>query len=240
VKYPTVLDESATLDLVVAGASIARYGDGEFHLAENGSIRTQRCVPDLAARLRGILKGDDAPCLVGIPNIRSNTPKAAFWEKYKRCSALLRPSQSYVSSFVSRPDNAPWLDTPSYWQRIEQLWAGKDVTLVRGTDPGETGGVSLLAEDLTSARSVREVIGPAVNAWAEYPRLMEEIGPLKNEYYLKTHVVLLCLGPTATVMAADLCKRGVHAIDLGHVGMFRRWHLRGESLSQKRNKRPAA
>jgi hypothetical protein len=34
--------------------------------------------------------------------------------------------------------------------------------------------------------------------------------------------VLLSLGPAATVMAVDLCRRGVHAIDVGHMGAFYR------------------
>ena len=41
------------------------------------------------------------------------------------------------------------------------------------------------------------------------------------------HSVLLCLGPTATVLAVDLCARGVHAVDLGHLGMFWKKRLRG-------------
>ncbi len=68
-KYPAVLGELQTLDLVLSGRSIARYGDGEFALAEGRSIRPQRHRPDLGARLRGILNGEAETCLVGIPNI---------------------------------------------------------------------------------------------------------------------------------------------------------------------------
>jgi hypothetical protein len=42
--------------------------------------------------------------------------------------------------------------------------------------------------------------------------------------------VLLCLGPTATVMAVDLCARGIHAVDLGHLGLFYKKHLRGDPM----------
>src|SRR5688500_10461686 len=132
--YPTVVSEQATLDLVLAGASLSRYGDGEFALAEGRSIVNQtRGDGSLSKRLRGILQGDGAPCLVGIPNIRSLTPKAAFWAKYAtRCPALLSPAMSYGSSFISRPDSAPWIDTDDYWSCLESLWTSKDVTLVRG------------------------------------------------------------------------------------------------------------
>ena len=225
--YPSVLPEIDTLDRVLSGSSLARYGDGEFALAEGRSIVNQpRGDLSLSRRLRGILQGDGAPCLVGIPNIRSLTPKAEFWAKYvDRGAALLDSSVSYGSSFISRPDSAPWIDTEDYWARLESLWTGKDVTLVRGAAPAPhpkkpgrlTGGVSLLAEDLTTARSVREVVGPSVNAWAVYPWLLEQIGTPTT--------ALICLGATATVMAVDLCAKGVHAIDLGHIGLFRRQRL---------------
>jgi hypothetical protein len=56
----------------------------------------------------------------------------------------------------------------------------------------------------------------AQNAYAEINRIEAEImsepaGP-----------VLMCLGVTATVLAARLAAKGVHALDLGHIGMFRR------------------
>lgn len=223
-SYPQVLGEFETLTLVAAGKSLARFGDGEFTLAEGRSIVNQpRGDLSICQRLRGILQGDGDPCLVGIPNIRSATPKASFWKNYlERGAALLNPAMSYGSSFISRPDSAPWIDTDQYWAKVESLWAGKDVTLVRGDQPAVhpkdpkrlTGGVSLLAEDLTTARSVTEVIGPSVNAWSVYDALLEQIGTPR--------IALLCLGATATVMAADLCAKGVHAIDLGHVGMWLR------------------
>lgn len=226
-EYPTVLGEVETMALVSSGRSIARYGDGEFALAENRSIRPQRGQPDLAMRLRDILLGACGSCLIGIPNLRANLPqkKAHFWRKYGRCAALLSSQQSYVSSFITRPDNAPWLDTPSYWAQLKALWAGKDVTLVRGDDPHGTGAVSLVAADLRAARSVTEVIAPGVNAWATYAETLERVG--------RPQTALLCLGGTATVMAVDLCARGVHAIDLGHVGMFLRRHRDGLSMDHR-------
>ncbi len=230
--YPSVLDESSTLNLVLGGHSLARYGDGEFALAENRSIRPQRCRPELASRLRGILLGDVGACLVGIPNILSKTPKAPFWEKYKRCAAMLSSQVSYVSSFVTRPDNAPWLDEPSYWQRLEALWKGHDVTLVRGDDPNGTGAVSLLASDLTTAASVTEVIAPGVNAWYDYEAILERIGRPAH--------ALICLGATATVLAVDLSLRGVHAVDLGHVGMFLRQYRRGEPIRRVKGQKVAS
>jgi hypothetical protein len=214
--YPRVLSESDTLDRVLDGASLARYGDGEFKMAEHGAgIKSQDADADLSARLRAILL-DSGSCLVGIPNIHSETPKAAHWNKFTRYASLLADRRSYVSSFITRPDSAPWINVADYWARLESLWVGQDVTLVRGSSK------SLTAEDLVGAGTITEIIAPRQHAWAEYGSLLKRIGRPKR--------ALICLGPTATVMAVDLCARGVHAIDLGHVGMFLRKMRRGEPM----------
>lgn len=213
--YPHVLEERATLALVAAGHSIARYGDGEFKLCADGNgIKSQIGDPALAGRLRAILR-ESGDCLVGIPNIRSDTPKAEFWGKHMAFGRFL-VDRSYVSSFISRPDSAPWIDTDDYWQRLESLWVGQEVTLIRGSSK------SLIAEDLVGAGRVTEIVCPRQHAWSEYEQLLERIGTPKR--------ALICLGPTATVMAVDLCARGVHAIDLGHVGLFLRKHRDGRPM----------
>lgn len=213
--YPSVLSEQDTLDLVMSGRSLARYGDGEFHLCRGVSIPCQRRDPELQSRLQGILQ-DSGECLVGIPNINSATPKAAFWNPFRTSSALLW-DRSYVSAFVSRPDSAPWIDTDAYWTALASLWVGQDVTLVRGSER------SLTASDLRGACYVHEIIAPATHAWSDYSTIMGRIDPRSR--------VLLCLGPTATVLAVDLCARGAHAVDLGHVGVFWRKHVRGEPMT---------
>lgn len=213
-KYPQVLGELETLQRVLAGESIARYGDGEFkHCADRSNV-SQGQAPQLSARLRGILI-DSGTCLVGIPNIHSATPKADFWQQYTRESRWLA-DRPYVSAFITRPDSAPWIDTPEYWAQVESLWVGQDVTLVRGSTK------SLTVEDLVGAGVVTEIIAPRQHAFADYDAIMERIGRPKR--------ALLCLGPTATVMAADLCAKGVHAIDLGHIGMFLKKYRRGDPM----------
>lgn len=217
-RYPQVLGEFETLNRVLAGESLARYGDGELKMAAHGaSIKSQPGDSVLTERLRKILVRSGS-CMVGIPNVFSATPKSPFWDKYTshRFLSLLDDRRKYVSSFITRPDSAPWINTEAYWTALESLWLGRDVTLVRGSTK------SLTAEDIVSAHTVREIVAPRQGAWAEYENLLERIGTPER--------VLICLGPTATVMAVDLCEKGVHAIDLGHVGMFRRKWLRGEPV----------
>lgn len=120
---------------------------------------------------------------------------------------LYAHSGTYGSAFVTRPDSAPEIDNAGYWESTRQLWADRDVVLLRGS------GKSLTRDRLPGAASVKEIIGPVQHAWAEHQELF---AMLKGE----RRRVLLCLGATATVLAWRLCQEGVHAIDCGHLGMF--------------------
>lgn len=217
-QYPEVLGELATLDLVCAGKSIARYGDGEFKIVHGGSAVAQRGDRRLSQLLAEILR-DSGDCLVGIPNIhdvqRRHTveQKRTFWAGYLSTKRLLS-DRPYVSAFITRPDSAPWIDVPAYWEKLQSLWVGQDVTLVRGS------GKSLVADDLVGAR-VTEIVCQKQHAFADYDAIIARIMADRPTR------VLLCLGPAATAMAVDLCRRGVHAIDAGHVGMFVRKHRAG-------------
>jgi len=209
--YPNVIDERQTLDMVLAGQSMSRYGDGELKLALGHSAKSQDFHPELCEKLRVILKSRSKECLVCIPNVMSTTPKHVFWGQYAapKYTNLYDPTWIYGSSFVSRPDSAPWIDTPPYWEKVRSLWRGLDVVLVRG------GGKSLLPERMPGAASVEEVIAPVRHAYVEYNALVARLRPEKRR-------VILCLGATATVLAWELARAGVHAIDLGHMGMFLR------------------
>lgn len=210
-KYPAVLSEDQTIDRALSGVSLARFGDGELRLAVGGDCISQRDnSPKLMAELRAMLANPPTGCLVCIPNVFSATPKAASWARYGETKyTTLYGAQEFGSSFVTRPDSAPWIDRPDYWARIERLWRGHELVLVKGDDK------SLTVEMCGSAASIRVVTAPRQNAYAEIDRIEKEIGTPAGP-------VLMCLGATATVLAARLAHKGVHAIDLGHIGMFKR------------------
>lgn len=209
--YPRVLNERATLEAAHAGRNLARYGDGELKLALDRDAKSQHGDAELARRLREILRAPSGKCLSCIPNIRTDaTPKVEFWRQYRaeRYTRLYGAGE-FGSSFITRPDSAPWIDTPDYWARVVDLWRDRDVVLVRGSSK------SLTSADLGAAKTVDEVIVSRQHAWVDYAPLMARLAGEKRR-------VLICLGATATVLAFDLAALGVHALDLGHIGMFLR------------------
>jgi hypothetical protein len=126
--------------------------------------------------------------------------------------------------YVSRVHHAPRLGAVD--QHAGILGSAR-VDLARQADHARawSSGKSLKADDLIGAGTVREIQAPRQHAWAEYASLLERVGT-------PNRAVIVCLGPTATVMAHDLCKRGVHCCDLGHVALFLRKVRRGELVTE--------
>lgn len=211
-KYPNVRSEEETLAKVLSGASIARYGDGEFKIAAGHGCVSQ--IPDkqLTSDLREILVSRNAPnCIVGIPRLDARSPKIENWSKYKDIyPKFLAHDKDYYSAFISRPDSAPWIYTADFYNKIASLWREQSVVLVSGSDR------SLTPEFLYTqgARFVFHVECARRDAYKQIDQLMDDV--------LGTNIsrVILCCGPTATVMAHRLSMRRRHAIDLGHIGMF--------------------
>lgn len=232
-KTIKVLSEDETLSLAIAGANLSRFGDGEFRLAAGGAAISQKADPQLAADLREILrKGAIVPnkgeplgyaieraVVVCLPNFE-NTPNKEVWDKYRtKAYRDLLGSEIYGSAFITRPDNAPWIDRPEFWDKVETLWKGKPVILVRGDEK------SLTPSMLASAHSVDVIEAPARDAYADINSIHDRIvravkKSLETRPEAPLPMVIMCLGATATVLAWRL--RGIHAIDLGHIGLFMR------------------
>jgi hypothetical protein len=166
VIYPNVMSEEDTLDAVIAGRSIARYGDGELRVALGRKCVSQVADPRLAEELREILYTPVKGLIAAIPNTYSATPKRESWERFSQKGfTTMYGLKTYGSSFITRPDSAPWIDTPAYWQRVRDLWRDKDVVLAVGDKR------SLRSEAMGDARSLRTVWGPTRDAYAEIDRI---------------------------------------------------------------------
>jgi hypothetical protein len=215
--YPRVLGEEATLDLVLKGKSIARFGDGEMKIAKGGSCVSQVADKKLAEELSAILLANDKQCLVGIPTMDPEGPKYKNWARYKHIyPRQLSPKKEYVSAFISRPDSAPWINTKEYFDRMQSLWEGRAIGLV-GCGERSIKGQFLLD---TGAQVVGFYQCARRDAYAQIDEIEEQV--IKS----KLDRVILCAGPTATCLAMRLSRKGVHAIDLGHIGMFWRGYTK--------------
>lgn len=208
-----VVGEEETLDAVCSGKSIARYGDGELNNLEGKKCVPQLVVPGLENELRTIMRSKNKNCLVGIPRLdaRMAPEKHASWTHYiPRFRPFMTHDKRYYSAFITRPDSAPWIATKEYFDKVNSLWKDKEVALVWG------GYRSLYPEFLrkTGAAKVHSVIVSYEDAYAQIDDTLARV------LATGAKTVLLCAGPTATCLAYRLSLQGLHAIDLGHIGLF--------------------
>lgn len=227
-NYPYVCDEQETLDDLLLGQSIARFGDGELKLALGRDCVSQHCNPSLREELSQILFCPNDSCLTGIPRITPDMPKYDFWHRYeaKKYTDLYNHQKAYHSSFITRPDNQPAINNPEYWDKVVNLWRNRNVMLVTG------GRSSALRKDtMPEARNIFYQAAPETDAYSSIDCLEKEIRV--THAFNSIDVVMLCLGATATCLAWRLSNYGVQALDLGHIAMFYRRYQRGESMVKK-------
>jgi len=161
-------------------------------IMEGEDARRQPYRYELAEELEQILL--DSPCIVATPKSHAGEYWAAF-------------DETEWSSFVSRPDEAPWIDREDYWDKVISLWRYREVILVRGRG-------SLEGWHLEEAKSVKELVCPDYDAWADIEEIEQWVLQRPSE------IVIICLGATATVLSDRLTRKGRWAVDLGSIGNF--------------------
>ena len=105
------------------------------------------------------------------------------------------------------------------FENLKKIWNNKKCVFVEGKQTRLGVGNDLFQ----NTKSIKRILAPAENAFEAYDKILEEC--LKQG---KENLFLLALGPTATVLAYDLCRQGFQAIDVGHVDLEYEWFLRGE------------
>ena len=225
-QYPPVIGEFETVDAVLAGKSLARFGDGEFKLVDGKDQMREPRNEKLAAELSEALHRPAADCLVAIPTMDPNGPKIQNWLRHRdRFARIISrqcrgeksfaptvifnvPPASYYSAFITRPDSAPWINCLEFALKIELLWKGKRAAVLSERDN------SILKVVRLSAKRLKHVACPHREAYAEIDKLERAV--IKS----RPDIALLSCGPTATCLANRLAAQGVHAVDIGSAGGF--------------------
>ena len=110
---------------------------------------------------------------------------------------------------------------------LKELWNNKDILFVEGNQTRLGVGNDLF----DNAKSIKRILCPAENAFDVYDKILKT-----TLSYWHGELVILALGPTATVLASDLSKNGVQALDLGHVDIQYEWYLTGTSFAPVKGK----
>lgn len=228
-----VMDTMETLDYIQRyRPSVARFGDGEISLMLGVSQVFQKGEPLLQQRLKEIIQTpSDHKLLVCLSDVFHDldryVPTAKDW-----WAGHLDVFQDYYSklgkrnlTFGNTMMTRPYMDmkdrnlASQIFKRIKSWWDNCDILIVEGTYTRSGVGNDLYA----NARSVQRIICPSKNAWSKYQEIEAAI-----KKYGTGKVVLVMLGMTATVIAADLADwDGGQVIDSGHLDPEYEWYQMG-------------
>lgn len=230
-KPPKVLTNFETIDLIVkTRCSVSRFGDGEIKLAAGKDISFQTAQPLLRQKLQSVLGSDDDRLLVCIPNVFESLSHftqadGLYWKnhlaRYRKHWYRFTPKNKiYGNSFVSRVYMCfnEKEQACAYFDALKKIWDGRDVVLVEGAKSRLGIGNNLF----DNAHSVRRILGPVTQAFSQYDDLLAQVRKIE-----KSALVILAMGPLATVMPFDLLDDGFQAVDLGHIDIEYEWFLRG-------------
>ena len=232
-RRPTVLSIDATIDEAIRNkCSISRYGDGELKLMAGLGICVQPFAEELASRLRGIIRSEEPRLLICLPDVfgslnQYKEEEKQYWSrhlvKYRRLwYSVLKMDNVYYNAFISSfYDRVVDKSRCGEWFRMMQgLWEERDVVLVEGEESRLGVGNDLF----DNVRSTKRILAPPENAFARYKDILTEV-----EKQDRSKLILIALGPTATVLVYDLHKLGFQAIDVGHIDIEYEWYLRKAS-----------
>jgi Glycosyltransferase GT-D fold len=211
------MSELQTLDSLCTDTygSLARYGDGDFAVMRGQQDRYQKFEPKLAHALARSLAHPHPGVLNAVIPAPAEGPGSqrwiCFWEANAGIIGML-PDREYGSANLSRLDSCPALHTAEYWLSVSRLWAGKKITLVRGSERSLTANKLLDAPGAPSG--VHEIYSTFRHSWSMYDDLLQRTREAGNE------TVILCTGLVARPLVHALAQSFHRAIDLGHLGLW--------------------
>lgn len=226
-----------TLDFIIENhACVSRFGDGETDIMRGKNIPYQTYNPELAQKLRNIISiqsnEDFVVCLSDVFEGQERYTDSAnhFWREHLKqnqefYNAVCNASW-YGNTFISRPymDLVDKSQSSRYFDKIKKLWQNQKILIVEGKNTCSGVGNDLFA----GAQSIDRIICPAANAFDKIDQIKEAI--IENA---EDKLVLLMLGPTAKVIAADLASKGMWIVDIGHIDSEYEWFKMGANQKVK-------
>ncbi|WP_164743478.1 GT-D fold domain-containing glycosyltransferase [Microbacterium sulfonylureivorans] len=234
-EAPVIMTVDQTLDALVGGKSIARFGGGDLWTMAGGFELFQKPGSELTRRLEEVLRSDEPDLLVAIPSFTyelSSELSEGMWEYCLRSAPRLRrilnpylkTGTTYAATEVSLAHSTfgEAFDRESYFEKCRRIWDGERIVIVHGE-----GIFDGYRHDLFgNASTVTHIVAPSSDAFEHYDDILSRT--LESP---PGSLVIAILGPTATVLAYDLHRAGYRALDLGHISKSYEWWRTGRSAA---------
>ncbi len=239
-KSPEIISMTDTINAIIERrASISRFGDGEFDIIFGRYQPFQSYNKQLRLRLQQVLKANNMSdrLLVAIPDCYGDlshfTPEAQNHWKIRldkerlKWYRILNRKHPYYQAQISR-FYFDWADksrSPIWAEKLKKIWEQRNILIVEG-DKSRMGVGNDLFE---GAASIRRILCPAVNAFSKYDEIVSTI----QAYASSDDLILMALGPTASILAYDLYKKGYQAVDIGHIDIEYEWMKMGATTKER-------
>ena len=238
VQIPKIKSIEETLDKIIdEKCSIARFGDGEFSCMRQSRIAYHDPCEGLAEKLKEVLSSDLPNLLIGLPDCFGSLDcyvpyTQAFWRKYmykkrQMTYSYLDMNRVYYNAFFNRyylnynKTEEHYQKCCSYFNKLKEIWKDRDVVLLESQEARFGIGNDIL----DGAQSISRIIFcPIRNAFNKYDQILSAFNDIDPD-----NLILLALGPTATVLAYDLYRKGYQAVDMGNISEEYECFLRKET-----------
>lgn len=204
--------------------SLARYGDGEFRLMYRNEhkLKFHDNSPELMEALKRVLTKPSDDTIIGMPQVFLGIHwSIVFAETWHFIAPLAATQSRFANSHITRPIffERYGQDAVDAWRSV---WEGRDVAVVTG----KGSRFELVPGLFDNLGSVKEIFSTPTNAFLDLDRLVDEIEASGQD------LVLLSLGPAATVAADMLAARGIQTLDIGHLSSSYENVLMGAALPE--------
>lgn len=225
----TILSVEDTInDIIVHKKSMARFGDGELRLLlPNQNLLLQKSDEKLISLLKETLYSNLSNLNIGLNEGLINlTPYKSivreWWYQYiiKYGDDILQllSAKTYFNANITRfyIDYEDRSIAKNTVQLLKKIWEGQNVLIVEGEHSRLGVGNDLFSDSY----NINRIICPAKNAFDQYDEIVNSVKALGQN-----KLILLALGPTATVLAHELAKDNYWALDIGHIDIEYMWML---------------
>lgn len=219
-----ILTESETLDKLIAGYSIARYGDGEIVLCCGHSIGFQKQDEELKKMLQDLVsfKLHHEKLLIGLPpfifgKFDGYTAHCVnYWKIFVKSKqnnifikSFLNKNKIYASSFITRISELT--EKKTIMEKFKKIWENKKL-LYLISEPNKKKMENKFKIMFDNVASLEFLYISHTNAWTDKKEILDNV----VSKYDTSYVILCSGGPTATALAYDLTIKGYQFIDFGH------------------------
>ena len=237
-QLPKIRTIEETLDKIINDkCSIARFGDGEFACMNCSRIAFHDPSEALAKRLKEVICSNLPDLLIGLPDCFGSLDcyvpyTRKFWRKYmskkrQMTYSYLDMNRTYYNAFFNRyylnfnKTDEYYQKCNTYFKKLKDIWKDRDVILLESHE----ARLGVTNDILVGAKSISRILFcPLKNAFNKYDQILSAFDEIDQDA-----LILAALGPTATVLAYDLCRKGYQAIDLGHISEEYECFLRKET-----------